>query len=121
MLEQDLSSIDLNARDFQGSTAFALLRLRAGRRRDQYQKSPMLTQGFVRFWFSWDITAEMDRKIIEGLDTLLRRVQMTQGVPVEERYPPLFNATGFVEDDIYKDDEYDMPTKDLPGMWPEEL
>ena len=121
MLEQDLSSIHLNARDSQGFTAFALLKMRAGRWRDQYQKFPLLIAEEGPLWYRWGCTPEMDRKIIERLDTLLRRVQETQGVPIKERYPPLFNATGYVEDDRYEDDEYHMLTKGLPGTWPEEI
>jgi ankyrin repeat protein len=120
MLEQDLSSIHLNARDFQGLTAFALLKMRAGRRRDQYQAFPKLISEEKYFGW-WGCTPEMDCKIIGKLDFLLRRIEDTQCVPVEERYPPLFNAAGFVEDDGFEDDKDGMPSEQLPGTWPEEL
>ena len=119
MLETDLSSIDLEARDDSGWTAFALLRMRAGKRRDRYGLFPdVVKKGKPHFYFL--VTQEMERDIVERLDTLLRRIQETRGVPIEQRYPPLVTAAGFVEDSESEEDEFDVPTRTLPGTWPDE-
>ena len=113
MLEADLGFIDLEAKDHRGLTAFALLKMRAGKRRDLWGYFPK-----IRSYDSWVykcVTQKTDSDIVDGLEILLRRIQEAQGIPVEERYPPLCNAAGFVED------EFDLPTRGLPGTWPTEL
>lgn len=113
MLEADLGFIDLEAKDHRGLTAFALLKMRAGKRRDLWGYFPE-----IRSYDSWEyecVTQKTDSDIVDGLEILLRRIQEAQGIPVEERYPPLCNAAGFV------DGESDLPTRGLPGTWPTEL
>ena len=119
MLEVDLGFIDLEAKDHRGLTAFALLKMRAGKRRDLWGYFPE-----IRIYHSWDndyVTQKTDSDIVDGLEILLRRIQEAQGIPVEERYPPLFNAAGFVEDNGHEEDNLDLPTRGLPGTWPTEL
>ena len=119
MLEVDLGFIDREAKDHRGLTAFALLKMRAGNRRDLWGYFPE-----IRIYDSWDnkcVTQKTDSDIVDGLEILLRRIQEAQGIPVEERYPPLFNAAGFVEDDGCEEDNFDLPTRGLPGTWPTEL
>ena len=55
------------------------------------------------------MTQKTDSDIVAGLEIQLRRMQEVQGIPVEERYPPLFIAAG------YEEDNFDLPTRVCQG------
>ena len=102
MHDTDLTSVDLEAKDEDGNTAYDLLRIRNGPNWDGYCRSKDRIS-----WDHYDEDWRVKLEVIEPLETLLHHVQEIQGVPEADRYPPLC--------------EYgsrDPEDQAVPGAWP---
>ena len=133
--ELDLSGIELGAKDGSGYTAFEILQIRAGERRnDQHVPIARLyplhrfklpgwyfykhfKEAYVLFSSGEDIYPEL--QILSLLQNLLQQVQEAQGVPVEDRYPLLTLTREFPMVDDNEDSPLEPVTPVMPGAWPE--
>ena len=97
MREVDLTSIDLDAEDEDGNTAYDLLRIR----NEQGIGLHDIDDDDTEWWLKYEL------EDIKALEDLLHHVQDVQGVPKAEQYPTL--------------GEYrsrDPEDREVPGAWP---
>ncbi|KAL9068859.1 MAG: hypothetical protein Q9161_005946 [Pseudevernia consocians] len=99
MQDVDVSQFDLDARDEDGYTAFDLLKKRNGITWESYYVAKRGKR--------WEAYDEYETPTIRGLESLFHRIQDSQGIPVEQQYPPLADHLCEQTDD-----------NTIPGAWP---
>ena len=117
MCAEDLTHLDIDAEDEDGKTAYDLLRMRNGPNWKGYCRSKgiddsLYSRGEEAFLFdydyvNWEEYIEDEMEAVTALEKMLHHIQEVQGVPEENRYPPL--------------GEYgsrDPEEKEVPGAWP---
>ena len=95
----DVSQFDLDARNEDGYTAFDLLKKRNGITWESYY---IAKRG--KWWYAYD---KEEIPYIRGLESLFHQIQDSQGIPLEQQYPPLAPYLCEQPDD-----------KPIPGAWP---
>ena len=95
----DVSQFDLNARDEDGYTAFDLLKKRNGITWESYY---MAKRGK-----RWYVSDKREIPIIRDLESMFHQIQDSEGIPVEQQYPPLAH---------YLCEQTD--SNPIPGAWP---
>ncbi len=101
MHDTDLTSVDLDAKDENGNTAYDLLRIRNGPDWRGYCQNKDR-----RPWYDYKDWLD-DPQAIKVLEKLLHHVQESQGIPEADRYPPLGE---------YGSRDPEDPV--VPGEWP---
>ena len=127
--ELDLSGVELSAKDHYDYTAFELLKIRAGRHRNDQHLFPGLccedlNHENSRWWYPsyyrdhYVKNIDTEVQILSSFQALLQQVQEAQGTPIEDRYPLL----DLTYESIMIHRNEDGSLKDLlsvPGAWPE--
>lgn len=111
--ELALSGVELGAKGISGCTAFELFEIRSGTRR------PPVKFNIPRWWFDKYFHIDTQLQILSSFQTLLQRVQESQGIPTEDRYP-LFSLTheSLTVNHIENwSSETVLPS--IPGAWPD--
>ena len=106
MRDVDLRGLDLDARDEDGCTAFDLLKKRNGISWESYCEGKKRLLGPLRFI----LPVQRDHHevdIIRSLESLFHHIQDSQGIPLEQQYPPL-------ADYLCENPDEDV----VPGAWP---
>ena len=115
MRDLDLSGLDLDARDEDGFTAFDLLKKRNGITWNRYceGKLGIFCPNRTGTRFTIESPSYSLRKhdavvdIMKCLESLFHQIQDSQGIPLEQQYPPLADYL------------CEKPDKDtIPGAWP---
>ena len=110
MDEMDLGKLDLNLKNEDGHTVFDLLRKRNGLGWETYYSEwrERKANGSDKWWYPPRSRAEKgDYTLTLVLEFLFHRIQDRQGIPKDQRYPPL--------GEYLSDDKDEDP---VPGAWP---